>query len=104
MGNTDRLRAGLFASGWVITEERNALTVPSTAVLNDSLGTYVLSVDAQGKVTRKEVVAGIIWQDRREIIGGVTLDETVIARAAAFFSEGDVVTPVAATTGAEAAQ
>ena len=104
MGNTDRLRAGLFASGWVITQERSALTVPSTAVLNDSLGTYVLTVDGDGKVTRKEVVPGIIWQDRREIISGVTLDETVIARAGAFFSQGDVVNAVVAAAPAELAQ
>jgi HlyD family secretion protein len=104
MGNTDRLRAGLFASGNVITQERNALTVPSTAVLNDSLGPYVLTVDTEGLVARQEVVPGIIWQGRREIISGLTLDETVIARAGAFFAEGDVVNPVAKTTTAETAE
>ncbi len=104
MGNTDRLRAGLFASGWVITEERKALSVPVTAVLNDSLGAYVLTVDAEGLVTRKEVVPGIIWQGVREIISGVALDETVIARAGAFFAQGDVVNAVATSATAEAAQ
>ena len=91
--DTPPLRTGLFASGWIITDRRTALTVPATAVLIDAVGAYVLTV-ADGAVARRAVTVGLIWQDRREIVAGLSPGDTVIARAGAFFRDGDRVNPV----------
>lgn len=89
----DRLRPGLFASGSVETARRVALTVPASAVLSDQSGEHV-QVVANGVVDTREVKAGLLWDERREILDGLRPDEQVITRAGAFFSAGDVVNAV----------
>ena len=84
------LRAGLFGRGQIETERRTALTVPITAVLSDEEGTYV-QVVRDGMVARRPVEPGLIWQDWREIVRGLDEGEMVIARAGAFFRDGDEV-------------
>lgn len=84
------LRPGLFASGWVITDRRQAVTVPASAVLVDASGERV-QVVKDGRIDTREVRAGQIWQGRREILEGVEAGEAVVARAGAFFRSGDQV-------------
>ncbi|WP_223191481.1 efflux RND transporter periplasmic adaptor subunit [Paracoccus thiocyanatus] len=84
------LRPGLFASGWVITDRRQAVTVPASAVLADASGERV-QVVKDGRIDTREVRAGQIWQGRREILEGVEAGEAVVARAGAFFRSGDQV-------------
>lgn len=86
----DGLRAGLFASGWITVDQYQALTVPIRAVLSDAEGTYV-QVVADEQIEQRRVTAGQIWQGQREIISGVTEGEVVMARAGAFFRDGDRV-------------
>jgi hypothetical protein len=81
---------GLFASGWVTTEQREAITVPTSAVLAGEGGARV-QVVTDGRVETREVRAGLTWQGRSEITEGLTPGEQVIARAGAFFSTGDQV-------------
>ncbi len=88
-----KLRTGLFASGWIVTDEHDALTVPTTAVLAETGGTYVLVV-LDGVIEKRSVAAGLIWEDRREILTGLMPGEVVVAKAGAFFGDGDQVTPV----------
>ena len=83
-----RLRVGLFAQGWIVTEAREALTVPLTAVLADAKGERV-QVVRDGRVETRAVRAGLVWKDRREILEGLEPGEQVIARAGAFFADGD---------------
>ncbi len=85
-----RLRPGLFASGWIITDRREAVTVPSSAVLADASGERV-QVVRDGQIETREVRAGLVWQGRREIIEGIAEGENVLARAGAFFRSGDQV-------------
>lgn len=93
------LRSGVFASGSIVTDRHDATTVPVTAVLTDNAGPYV-QVVRDGTVERREVVPGLIWRSYREIMTGLAPGETVIARAGAFFRDGDHVRPVEAATGA----
>lgn len=98
-----RLRAGLFASGWVITARREALTVPAGAVLADERGERVQLVREDGIVQSRPVRAGVLWQERREILEGLAAGDAVIARSGAFFRDGDRVraaNPVAANPAA----
>ncbi|MTH78711.1 efflux RND transporter periplasmic adaptor subunit [Paracoccus aestuariivivens] len=92
-----RLRIGLFASGWVITDRRDAVTVPASAVLADDEGERVQIVK-DGVVETRPVKAGLTWQGQREVLEGLQPGEEVIARAGAFFRTGDevrVVSPAA---------
>lgn len=87
-----RLRVGLFASGWVTTDRREALTVPLTAVLADASGERVQVVH-DGVVETRAVKAGLIWDGQREILAGLAPGDLVILRAGVFFRSGDRVRP-----------
>lgn len=89
------LRTGLFASGWVITAKRHAVTVPATAVLSDDQGDRVQVVE-DGVVRSHPVKAGLLWEGRREIVEGIDEGEQVIARSGAFFRDGDMVKAISA--------
>ena len=93
----DRLRTGLFASGFIVTERREAITVPASAVLTDAGGERV-QVVRDGQVETRQVRAGLLWQQMREITEGIEVGEQVIARSGGFFRDGDrvnAVTPAA---------
>lgn len=87
------LRTGVFASGDITTDERRTLSVPTTAVLTDNSGTYVLVV-IDGTLKKTPVAAGLIWQGQREIAQGLKADDVVVARAGAFFADGDKINPI----------
>lgn len=84
------LRPGLFGNGWITTARREAVTVPMAAVLSDADGERV-QVVVDSKIETRNVRAGLLWEGRREIIEGVSEGEKVIARAGAFFSDGDQI-------------
>lgn len=88
------LRVGLFASGWITTIRRDAVTVPATAVLAQDDDTEIVQVVQDGRIETRKVKAGLLWQGRREILEGIEAGETVIARSGAFFRNGDPVDPV----------
>ncbi|MDS9467514.1 efflux RND transporter periplasmic adaptor subunit [Paracoccus sp. MBLB3053] len=88
-----RLKIGLFASGWIVTDRREALTVPAMAVLSEAEGDRV-QVVKDGRVETRPVVAGLVWNGRREILEGLSAGEEVVARAGAFFRTGDEVRAV----------
>ena len=92
--NDPRLRTGLFASGWITTAVRDAVTVPAGAVLSDGEGDTLRVVDPDGVVEVRKVRAGLLWNERREIAEGLQIGETVIARSGAFFRNGDIVIPM----------
>lgn len=87
------IRIGQFASGWVITDKRQAITVPAGAVLADAAGERV-QVVRDDTVETRPVRAGLLWDGRREIIEGLAPGEQVIARSGAFFRTGDRVRAV----------
>ena len=100
------LRAGLFAWGWVVTQSREALSVPTTAVLNDG-GSDFVQIATNGVIETRPVKAGLVWEGRREILEGLKGDELVLSRAGAFFRDGDavrVIAPDAKGSTDEAAQ
>lgn len=99
LDRSDGIRIGQFASGWVITDRRQAVTVPAGAVLADDAGERVQVVQ-DGTVESRPVRTGVLWNGRREIVDGVTAGEQVIARSGAFFRTGDQVRPVAASQAA----
>lgn len=88
-----RLTPGVFANALITTERREATTVPATAVTSDGGESHVLVI-RDGRIERREVDAGLIWKGRREVRAGLQPGETVVARAGAFFRDGDPVNAV----------
>ena len=93
------LRPGAFARAEVTVSNAERAVLPQTAVLNDDKGSYVLVVNAQGKVERKSVrVTGMVP-------GGVTIAEgigpkdQIVTTAGAFLQEGETVKPVLVAAG-----
>ncbi|SDE13723.1 RND family efflux transporter, MFP subunit [Paracoccus isoporae] len=108
MDATEGLKPGLFASGWVITDRHDGVTVPLTAVLAATDG-EIVQVVSDGVIETRPVLAGAIWQGRREILRGLEEGETVVARAGAFFRDGDQIDAVraadnSAASGADTAE
>jgi len=93
LGDDPALRTGLFATGWIITERRQAVTVPASAVLT-AAGHETVQVVRNGRIETREVEAGLLWEDLREIRAGLEAGETVVARAGAFFRDGDPIDAV----------
>lgn len=93
------LRSGLFSSGQVVTEERSGLAVPTTAILADHEGNYVLVVGADAVLEERRIITGLIWDGLREVITGLQAGEIVVARAGAFFADADKINPVFPTAG-----
>ena len=95
LDDDEGIRIGQFASGWVITDRHQAVTIPASAVLADDTGERV-QVVRNGAVETRPVRAGLLWDGRREIVEGLAQGEQVIVRSGAFFRTGDQVRPVAA--------
>lgn len=92
--------SGLFAEAEIIAAEREALTVPVTAVSTGAEGASVLKVDADGRVSRVAVKTGIRDGGVIEIVEGLSPGDRVVARAGAFVRDGDRVKPVLLTADA----
>lgn len=105
IADNNQLRTGVFASGEITTVEREAVAVPTTAVLTDSGGTFVLVV-VENTLEKRPIRAGLIWKGLREVISGLEVGEVVVARAGAFFGDGDRVNPIfpETTPSAEASE
>ena len=93
------LRPGAFARAEVTVSNAERAVLPQTAVLNDEKGSYVLVVNAQGKIERKTIrVTGMVP-------GGVTIAEgidpkdQIVTTAGAFLQEGETVKPVLIAAG-----
>jgi RND family efflux transporter MFP subunit len=93
------LRPGAFARAEVTVSNAERTVLPQTAVLNDDKGTYVLIVNAQGKVERRSVkVTGMVS-------GGVTIGEgikptdQIVTTAGGFLQEGETVKPILIAAG-----
>ena len=92
------LRPGLYVGGRIVAEDRQGLAVPVSAVLRDAQGAYVLRLGEGDRLERRSVQTGIAWNAWQEITSGLDEGDEVVARAGAFFSDGDVVRPIRAGT------
>lgn len=92
----ERVRPGLFADAEIRVSEREAPTVPLSAVAEGEGAPTALVVDAEGRVAAREVRLGVRDGERVEILEGLAPGERVVARAGAFVRPGDRVNPVLA--------
>jgi multidrug efflux pump subunit AcrA (membrane-fusion protein) len=71
----------------------NALTIPSQAVVQGDGRSYVLVVNAAGKVEKCNVTLGIQGADRTEILHGLSAGQSVIVSGQVNYQAGETVRP-----------
>ncbi len=87
-------RPGMFARGSFAFDARPALTLPASAVLLRDGFSVVMRVEADSRV-RQTVVQVVSRDGDRVALTGLPADARVVARGAAFLSDGDTVRVVA---------
>jgi RND family efflux transporter MFP subunit len=88
------LRPGAFARAEVTVSNAERAVLPQTAVLSDEKGSYVLVVNAQGKVERRAVrVTGMV-PSGVTVAEGISPTDQIVTTAGAFLQEGETVKPV----------
>ncbi|MDX3773553.1 efflux RND transporter periplasmic adaptor subunit [Chromatiaceae bacterium AAb-1] len=90
------VRAGLFARGELLLDQRTVLTLPETAVLLRDGFSYVFRIEGD-KVRRQKVTLGMRRGDRVEIREGLATDTAVVESGVGFLADG-VTVRVAATS------
>jgi HlyD family secretion protein len=88
-------RIGAFASGNVIANQREGLSVPTSALQRLDDGDAVQIV-VDNRIASRKVIVGIIDNDNAEIRDGLAAGDSVVTRAAAFLRPGDIVRPITA--------
>lgn len=76
-GDITKLKPGYNLILRIATEEKQALTVPSSAVLSEEDTSYVLIIE-EGKAIRREVTVGIQSGSNSEIVNGLTEEVDVV--------------------------
>ena len=84
------IRIGGFAEGWVKINTKKAKVVPASAVQSNGSGNIV-TVVKDGVIEKRPVVAGVLFEDKREIISGLSENEQVLVKAGGFYNSGDKV-------------
>ena len=87
------VRSGMFAEAEVIAAERETMVIPITA-LGALNGQPTVMRVADGLVTRVNVTPGIRDGGFVEIVEGLAVGDTVVAKAGAFVRDGDRINPV----------
>lgn len=93
LGSSPELRIGMFAKATIDAGERDAVGVPSTALLYQNDSATVLAV-LDGMVKERAVKPGLFSGDSVEITEGLKEGEVVVRRAGSLLRGGDAVTPV----------
>jgi RND family efflux transporter MFP subunit len=90
----DKLKPGMFARVTVrLGEERSALTVAETAVVNRKDDEGTVFVINQGRVTERKIQCGLLYGESREIVSGLKAGEIVALNPNASLKEGIYVIP-----------
>lgn len=97
------LRPGGFAAIQIDSGATVAPRLPESAILSDDRGSYVLVVNAENLIERRDVEVGTISDDGILIAGGLTGSERIVARAGGFLTVGETVRPVMETAATAAA-
>ena len=93
--NPGSLKAGTFLEGRILTSASQALTVPSTSLIQRDGHSYVYIVNPDSTVQRVRVSSGASEQGFVEITQGLKAGDAVVDSGAGLLSDGDRVTVVA---------
>ncbi len=92
LGRSPVLRVGTFAKAMIDAGQRDAVGVPSTAVLYQNDSAIVLTV-SDNKVRERAVKPGLLAGDSVEIREGLKEGEVVVMRAGSLLRGGDIIDP-----------
>src|SRR4051812_1733824 len=92
IGSDARLRVGAFGRGQIVIAQSCNVAIPLSAVLYGQ-DTAVVAVVRNDRVETRQVVVGHLAEGDAEIREGLADGDLVVAKAAAFFREGDRVRP-----------
>jgi RND family efflux transporter MFP subunit len=99
----DTLTAGMYAEVKLILHgQENALTVPVQAVVQEGNDHYVLVLDDQDRVQKRDVQLGEQTSNTVEIVRGLSERERVISASQSDYQIGEVVKPKAEPGSASA--
>lgn len=85
------VRAGMFARGDFMLGDRDAISVPQSAVVVRDGFSSVFEVGEGNRVVMRRVQTGQRTGDRVEIVSGLQPGVTVVERGGAFLNDGDLV-------------
>ena len=92
------LSTGMTAEAAIVLQaQKNVLIVPAGAVVREDGKAYVLVVDANNHVQRKQIKTGIQAPDRVEIVQGLAEHESVIVSGQENYQPGEAVRPQLST-------
>lgn len=89
-------RAGMFGSGAIELDSKEAMTLPQAAVVLRDGRSYVYVVDSDQNVASRVVAIGRNRNGRVEVLSGIGARQRVVASGGAFLSEGARVSVIAA--------
>lgn len=89
----DAVRSGMFMDAEILIAERQAISVPVTAVGSSAAGSTVMKV-TDGVVSRVPVKTGIRDGGWVEVLEGLAVGDTIVTKAGAFVRDGDRINPV----------
>jgi RND family efflux transporter MFP subunit len=89
------LIAGMFAAGRIHLAATAATMLPSAAIIERDGYRYAFVLDAGDIARQRRVEVGQVSGARIEVLAGITADDRVVVRGAAFLSDGDRVRVVA---------
>ncbi len=87
------LRPGGFANVAIKAGAITAPVLPESAIQNDKEGSFVYTVDATNKVSRRAVKIGEVTANGIAIIEGLSGTERVVLYAGGFLNPGETITP-----------
>jgi RND family efflux transporter MFP subunit len=82
---------GMFVRGEILLGEKEALTVPESALVMRDGYSYVFELDTNRRVTQRKVVTGRRANRRVEILEGLDANAVIVATGGAFLNSGDTV-------------
>jgi HlyD family secretion protein len=94
---TSTLKPGMYVRGDFELGTSPALTVPQTAVVVRDGFSYVYRVGADNRVAQLKVQTGRLSGNRLELLGGIAVNERVVASGGGFLADGDLVRVVDAS-------
>ena len=89
--NAGKAKAGMYAEGRIELGQRDAFTVPQSAVvLRDGMN-YVFEIGNDSLISQRQVQTGRRESGRVEIISGLRPEARIAATGGAFLNQGDLV-------------
>jgi cobalt-zinc-cadmium efflux system membrane fusion protein len=85
----ERLKPDMYATVTITSKEREAIVVPSSAVIQNGHGVFVFVETSPGKYERRDVTLGETHDDSDEISQGLSDGDTVVSVGAELLRESE---------------